>query len=141
MKNRINFQPGLVLLLVLLTFASCAKHTTPKKVDKHLTEGTWKIGQAKVGGSTITSAYTGVKFKFSSQGTIYVTGEMTTQGSWSLGGEKNPVLMFMSFPQTATALYQFSDDWYVMEMSKTECVVKRNDASAQDDQLVFRRID
>ncbi len=141
MKNRINFQVGAVLLFVILAFASCAKHTTPKRVDKFLTQGTWKIGQAKVDGTTITSNYSGVKFTFSGQGTIYVTGEMTTQGSWSLGGEKNPVLMFMSFPQTATALYQFTDDWYVMEMSKTECVMKRNESAAKEDQLVFRRID
>lgn len=141
MKNRTNFQMGAVLMLVFLAFTSCAKHTTPKKVDKHLSEGTWKIGQAKIDGTNVTAAYSGVKFQFSSQGTIYVTGEVVTQGSWSLGDDKNPVLMFMSFPQTATTLYGFSDDWLVMEMSKTECTMKRNDSATQEDQLVFRRID
>ena len=127
--------------LILLTFGSCAKHTTPKKVDKHLTEGTWRIGQAKISGTNVTSNYNGAKFSFSKQGTIHVTGTITTQGSWSLGGEKNPVVLFMTYPQTATTLYGFSDDWLVMEMSKSECTMKRNDSATQEDILVFRRID
>ena len=141
MKNKISLRAGAILLLALLAFGSCAKHTTSKKVNKKLTEGTWKISQATVSGNNITSTYNGMKFTFSGSGVISVSGTENTSGSWLLGDEENPVLMVLSFPQTATTLYQFSDDWLVMEMSKNDCSLKRNDSATQDDKLVFRRID
>lgn len=139
MRNRDYFQWPAMLLMLFLVFTSCEKRTTPKKVQKHLTEGTWKIGQAKINGSNVTSAYNGVKFAFSGSGTIAVSGEIVTQGTWSLGTDKNPVLMVMSFPPSATVLYGFSDDWLITEMSKWECTMKRSDM--EQDVLVFRRID
>lgn len=141
MINRLNFLVFSTLLFVIFSSASCAKYVTPKKVDKRLTQGTWKIGQAKVDNTTITSAYNGVKFVFRDYGTIEVSGEISTSGSWYCGEGDDPTLLFMSFPISVTELSVFSDDWIVDEMSKKECILRRNESSIQEDVLVFKRID
>lgn len=139
MNKKMTSQIRFMALFAMLILVSCAKHTKPKMVEKRLTEGVWKIGQARIGGQTITSTFTGAKFVFTSSKNIEVSGTITTKGSWYLGDDENPVRLFMAFPATATNLYQFTDDWLVTEMAKKQCVMKRNDNT--EDELIFRRID
>lgn len=126
---------------IIWLFSACAKNPSPKRVEKKIAEGTWKIGQAKVDNTTITSAYNGVKFVFRDYGTIDVSGTISTSGSWYCGEGDDPTLLFMSFPISVPELSVFSDDWIVDEMSKKECILRRNESSTQEDVLVFKRID
>lgn len=129
------------LLSVAWMFSACSKNPSPKRVEKKIVEGTWKIGQAKVDGETLTASYNGVKFVFRDYGTIDVSGEIATAGSWYCGEGDDPTLLFMSFPISEPTLSLFSDDWIVDEMSKRECILRRNESTTQEDVLVFRRID
>jgi len=140
MKLQIGRGIRFSMFILLCTLCACTKHTTPKKVNKRLTEGVWKMSQVNIDGTNITSQYNGVKFTFATHGSISVSGTLSSSGTWSTGDDKNPVVMFLTFAPN-TSLYQFSDDWLVTEISKTECVLNRNESSTYKDKIIFRRID
>ena len=131
---------GIILFLftMALTLTNCEKHTTPNKLDKKLTKGTWRIGKAVINSNNITSTYSGYLFKFSANKSLDVSGTVTTSGSWYRGSEKNPVILFISLPATFPELYTFSDDWQVNQLSDSQVVMKRNDSTG--DELIFRKV-
>lgn len=139
MKKNIFKRFNFILLIVGMTLiGGCEKHTTPKKLDRQITKGNWRVGKANVGSVIVTSSYNGYIFNFSSQGSITVSGTITAAGSWHHGDDKNPVIMFMSFGQTYPQLYTLSDDWKVTESSSTQFILKRNDSSG--DEFIFRKV-
>ena len=126
------------LFAFVLLFTNCEKYTTPNKIDKKLTKGTWRIGKAVVGNDNITSLYSGYLFKFTSNKNIEVSGTVVTSGSWYRGNDKNPVILFLSLPASSPELYIFSDDWKVSQLSDSQMVMRRNDSS--EDELTFRKV-
>ena len=139
MKNQLkSIKVILSLFALVLLFTNCEKHTTPNKLDKKLTKGTWRIGKAVVGTENITPVYNGYLFKFTSNQNIEVSGTVVTSGSWYHGNEKNPVILFMSLPASYPELYIFSDDWQVNQLSDGQVVMKRNDSS--EDELILRKV-
>ena len=139
MKRQLKFARIILFLFaIVLTFTNCEKHTTPNKLDKKLTKGTWRIGKAVVNDANITSTYNGYLFKFTSNKNIEVSGTVTAAGSWYRGSEKNPVILFISLPATFPELYIFSDDWQVNQLSDSQVIMKRNDSTG--DELIFRKV-
>lgn len=134
MKN-IGF---LFLLVGSLVFSGCEKYTTPKKLEKKITVGTWRIAKSSVNGQNITSQYNGYLFKFDKNGGIAVSGAVTTSGSWYSGEDKNPVTLYLSFPVTVPQLYMYSDDWIVTILNNSECYLERKDK--EEDVLIFRKV-
>lgn len=126
------------LFAIVLIFTNCEKHTTPNKLDKKITKGSWRIGKAVINSANVTATYNGYLFKFTSNKNIEVSGTVTTSGSWYRGNEKNPVILFLSFPIAFPELYVISDDWQVNELSNSQFVMKRNDSS--EDELIFRKV-
>ena len=139
MKTQINRGIRLSMFILLCTLCACTKYTTPKKVKNKLTEGVWKMGQVTIDGTNITSQFNGIEFVFDDHGNIAVSGELASSGTWTTGDDKNPVVIFLNFAPN-TVLYQLSDDWLVMEISKTECILNRNDSATNKDRIVFRKI-
>lgn len=137
--NKFTTSTKLLALFFFLVLTACSKNPTPERIKKKLIEGTWKISQLKINSSNSTSTFNKVEFQFSSAGSISVSGEMATSGSWYVSEDEKPAKLFLSFPPTAPQLYPLSDDWIVEEMTKRECTLTRNDSSK--DRLVFRRID
>ncbi len=139
MKNQLkSIRVIFYLFALVLLFTNCEKYTTPNKLDKKLTKGTWRIGKAVVNSDNLTSVYSGYLFKFTSNKNIEVSGTVTTSGSWYRGNDKNPVILFISLPASFPELYVFSDDWQVNQLSDTQVVMKRNDGS--EDELILRKV-
>lgn len=126
------------LFALVILFTNCEKHTTPNKLDKKLTKGTWRVGKAFINNENITSTYSGYLFKFTSNKNIEVSGTVVTSGSWYRGDNKNPVILFISLPASFPELYIFSDDWQVNQLSDSQVVMKRNDNS--EDELILRKV-
>lgn len=138
MKNHLKTTRIIVFLFaIVLIFTNCEKYTTPKKLEKKITEGTWRIGKAVVNKVNVTSTYNGYLFKFTSNKNIVVSGTVSTTGSWYSGNDKNPVILFLSLPASYPELYVFSDDWKVNQLSSSQFVMRRNDNS--EDELTFRK--
>lgn len=126
------------LFALVILFTNCEKHTTPNKLDKKLTKGTWRVGKAFINNENITSTYSGYLFKFTTNKNIEVSGTVVTSGSWYRGDNKNPVILFISLPASFPELYIFSDDWQVNQLSDSQVVMKRNDNS--EDELILRKV-
>lgn len=138
MKNHLKTARIILFLAaIVLVFTNCEKHTTPKKLEKKITEGTWRVGKAVFGNVNVTSTYSGYLFKFSSNKNIQVSGTVSTTGSWYSGNDKNPVILFLSLPASFPELYVMSDDWKVNQLSSSQFVMRRNDSTG--DELIFRK--
>lgn len=127
------------LVMLILVAVSCTKYTTPKKVERRLPTGTWKITSFTIGGLSAVEDYKTHTFAFSESGGIAVKAELgfAASGSWSTGLNKNPAILYLSFPPVGGLEY-LADDWQVVELQKNLIKLKRNDASA-DGNLTLQR--
>ncbi len=131
-----------ILFFIALTIGmvGCAKNVTPKKVNKHLVGGSWKIVEISDNGVNTIQNYIGTTFSFQSDGIFRITsGSSIDVGSWSIGDDKNPVIIDINVPATPQAAF-FSDDWAISELIKSECYMTRNVASSTD-KIRFRKLD
>lgn len=137
----IKLEPMKTLLsvFILLLFVSCSKHVTPKRVEKKITDGTWKVFKAISNNELVTEDFKNYQFNFYKDLSVKVSGAVTQTGSWSVGESKNPAILFLNFGGNPSVFF-FSDDWKVNELSKTDCIMKRNDPVKGSDEIHFRKI-
>jgi len=126
------------LTLTVLLFVGCSKYTTPRKVEKRLVEGSWKISTFTLDGVSIAENYATDIFSFGESGKISVKGGVLANGSWEMGLIKDPAVIYLSFPAIGGLEY-LADDWQVLEMKKDMMRLKRNDSSGLSSTLVFKK--
>lgn len=114
----------IAICLVFIGLLACAKHTTPRKVERKLGEGSWLMTEFIEGGKSILKKYKDVSFSFSEEGSVVTTSANSVKGSWYLGENRNPAVLYLTFPET-DSMHAISDDWIVYSINKTECVLKR----------------
>jgi hypothetical protein len=110
--------------LLVISLIACSKYTTPKKVTKKLTVGTWLLNEFFEDEKSIIKKYKDVSFTFSEEGTVATTSESKVSGTWELGSDKDPAIMYLNFPET-DSMHVLSDDWIVFKINKEECILKR----------------
>jgi hypothetical protein len=123
----------IITLCCAVLLLGCGKRTTPHKVERILEKDTWKITEFINNGSNTTLNYLDYIFTFQESGTVRVTGSMGYQssGSWSVGENKNPAILYLVFPFEGELQYM-SDDWQVTKISRNECDLTRNDHNNSD---------
>lgn len=126
------------LTLTVLLFVGCSKYTTPRKVEKRLVEGSWKISTFTVDGISIGESYSTYIFSFGESGGVSVKGGVLANGNWEMGLIKDPAVIYLSFPAVGGLEY-LADDWQVLEMKKDQMRLKRNDSSGLSSTLVFKK--
>lgn len=141
MKNR-TMKNWLFASLTLLVFviSACSKHTTPRRVNRVLSaEGSWKITSFTIEGVSVMESYNGYSFTFDEDGGIKVrmTGGSTVSGSWETGLDKNPCILYLSFPPVGGLEY-IADDWQVSQVKKDVLTLKRNDDNSSSN-LTLKR--
>jgi hypothetical protein len=115
----------IVLYIVLVaSLIACSKYTTPKKVSRKIVIGTWLMNEFFENEKSIIKKYSGIGFNFGDGGTVITTSESAVSGTWSMGSDKDPALMYLSFPET-DSMHILSDDWIVFKISSEECILKR----------------
>ncbi len=132
----------ILLFGMLFTFVlACAKYTTPKKVSRKIIDGSWKITALTSGGQSIIESFQEYSFSFTEDGTMLLKGStpITAKGSWDLGLNKNPAILYLSFPPVGGLEY-LSDDWQVTEMTSKKMALKSNDAGVLSNIMVFQKI-
>lgn len=130
----------MLVAFTLLLFAGCSKYTTPRKVEKRISEGTWKISAFSVNGNSVAGQYADYTFVFAEGGSTTVKNgsPVVAYGSWEVGLGRNPAILYLSFPPVAGLEY-LADDWQVTEMQKDLMRLKRNDSNGDNSSVTFRQ--
>ncbi|ASS47518.1 MAG: hypothetical protein A3D31_16940 [Candidatus Fluviicola riflensis] len=128
----------MIVIVLLLAISGCTKYTTPRKVEKRLGEGTWRITSFTMGTEVITLNYAFYTFVFDNDGQVEVREGTTVDGTWEVGNDKNPALLYLSFP-AVDGLEYLSDDWQVLEMKKNLMKLKRNTNSSTTTLVTFAK--
>ncbi|MBI2259093.1 MAG: hypothetical protein HYU67_09350 [Flavobacteriia bacterium] len=115
----------IVYLLMLLFLVSCAKHSTPKKVNRILTKGKWQITTFVENGYDISHSYKEVSLSFGKGGDVVTTSESGVSGEWYVGSNKKPAIVYISLPDI-DSMNVISGDWAVVKLTRKECILKRN---------------
>jgi hypothetical protein len=116
---------NITYILILGLVLACSKRTNPKKVERLLTKGRWQITTFVDNGKNIKSSYKDVSLSFAEAGTVLSTSATGVSGTWYVGSDKNPAVIYMTFPDV-DSMNVLSDDWAVVELSKNQCILKRN---------------
>ncbi|NVK63580.1 MAG: hypothetical protein HWE22_03290 [Flavobacteriales bacterium] len=140
--NKSSISPfRIIAFAVLLVFAgfntSCEKYSSPRKVERHIVEGTWRLSSAFIDNDDVTNIYANYSFNFTPEGDIVVIGDATISGSWSTGIEKNPTTLNI----TLTPFVPFNDlnaDWTVTTCTKERMTLELHGASAVDVLIITR---
>ncbi len=138
MKNILYFT-------VLFLFVSCAKYTTPNKVERKLVKGTWYMFEFYENGLSRMDNYKNVSLTFTKDGGLETSTTNKVKGTWEVGTPKNPAILYIDFPDQTDDMHFVSDDWVVYKLTSTECVLKRNGGEEVDydallDRLTLRKI-
>ena len=112
-----------VLSFLILTMAACEKYVTPNKVERKLKDESWDIANFHFIDENITSMFTGEIFSFEEDGSIVITGNWSISGTWSLGLNDDPTVIYIGgFSQEP---YSFmNDDWIVETISDDKMTLK-----------------
>lgn len=115
-----------IVYLVIVGFIfSCAKHTTPRKVNRILTKGKWQIINFVDNDKDLMKSYKNVSLSFGENGDVLSTSKNGVVGEWYTGSNKTPAVIYIKFPEN-DSMNVISDDWAVHKLSTKECILKRN---------------
>lgn len=128
----------MIIVVLLVAVSGCSKYTTPRKVEKRITQGTWRITSFTSGTDVLTLNYALDEFVFDKDGQVEVRGGSTVDGTWELGGDKDPALLYLSFP-AVDGLEYLSDDWQVLEIKKNLMKLKRNQSGNTTTLVTFAK--
>lgn len=115
----------MVVCVALIGLTACKKKDI-KKVEKTVTEGTWKITKFIDSGDDETSSYSSAVLSFTSDGKVVLTHGSTYAGTWSVKKESkgdddssdDSGLEFnLSIPSPHASL---SDDWHIENYSDSK---------------------
>lgn len=132
-------------LFLIVLAAACGKYTTPGKVERKIVKGSWNMFEFIDNGNSLMETYNGIALSFSEGGEIATTSENKVKGTWSVGSDRNPALLYMTFPDETDSMHVLSDDWVVYKLTNDECILKRNmgnsfDYDASLDGLILRKV-
>ncbi|TNE54349.1 MAG: hypothetical protein EP338_08010 [Bacteroidetes bacterium] len=116
---------AIILIAILIGVYGCSKRTTPRKVEKRLTEGSWNVLQFIDNDSSLTQYYKQLSLRFGKEGVVNSNFVTQVAGKWSIGTDKNPAVIYIEFPEI-DSLHVLSDDWVVTKIEEAECVLKRH---------------
>jgi len=139
---KVSISPLRIALFALLfVFAglntSCEKYSSPRKVERHIVNGTWRLSSAFIDNEDVTNIYSNYSFNFTPEGDIVVIGDATISGSWETGIEKNPTTLNI----TLTPFVPFNDlnaDWTVTTCTKERMTLELRGASVVDVLIITR---
>lgn len=132
----------IVLTVGLFIISSCSKNTDPKRFDKIIATGSWRISKATINSVVESEKYRNRIFRFYSSNTFAVTlnEKDTISGVWSRGIAKDPLRFYMDFPPldslNASIYAPLDQEWFVSYLTKAE--IRLEKGNSQDTQIILR---
>lgn len=137
----------IILASLLLIGLTACKKKELKKVEKAVTEGTWKITRFIDSGDDETSNYATATLTFNEDGTLILTHGSTYSGTWSVTNDSgsdddsndSDLDFNISLPVPHESL---SDDWDIESHSSSKIVLKDldDDEPNKSDYLTLEKI-
>lgn len=109
----------------------CSKKSSPNKVKRILTEGTWKITYLYIDGTNLTSDYEPFSFNFQTDNMIEVIGDPTIDGTWTTDVNKNPTTLELQLTPFVP-FNRLNADWTVTLLKKDRLEGEVNTDSGKD---------
>ncbi len=135
-----------ILFALIISIYGCDKRTTPRKVEKKLTNGAWLINEFIDNDSSLIAHYNNLRLRFGKEGEVNATFKTQVNGTWSVGTDRNPAVIYLELPPI-DSLHVLSDDWVVYKLNSEEVIFKRKvgksgvkdefDYGKETDKLVF----
>ncbi len=126
---------GALLLAAIVLVSGCEKQVSPNKVERKITEGRWAISSFTFLDSLVTTDYSNKLFGFGEGGVVAVQNEPNNGGSWSVGLNKKPTILylgsFINDPYT-----RLNDDWEVLTCSSDQ-ITLQSENGAYTNKLTF----
>lgn len=138
---------GIILLSILFIGLTACKKKEIKKVEKIISEGSWKITKFIDSGDDETSSYSGAVLVFASDGSIVLTqGNNYSMGSWSVSkksksdddSDDSDLKLNIALPVQYESL---SDDWHIQSYSDSKISLHDpDDEPSKSDYLTLEKI-
>lgn len=109
----------LLLTIAAFILLGCSKYSSPNKVKRIITEGTWEVSYLYINGTSHEDEYNSYSFNFQEDNSIIVNGDETIDGTWTTDVNKNPTTLELQL----TPFIPFNllnADWTVTYISKTK---------------------
>lgn len=136
----------IAFLAIALMFVVACKKDSPKKVEKTMIDGSWKVELFSEDGVDETSYFAGYIFTFNDNGTVTATnGSTSVNGTWSTSDSSSDddsssdTHFNLSFP-TTNNFDELTDDWHVKSLGDSK--IELEDISGGDgsiDLLTFSK--
>lgn len=136
-----------ILLGILFIGLTACKKRQVKKVEKIITEGTWKISQFIDSGDDETTSYASATLVFNSDGTLVLTHGNTYSGAWSVrngsssddDSSDDDLEFVITVPTPHESL---SDDWHIVNHSDSKITLEDldDDEPNKSDYLTLEKI-
>lgn len=144
MKMRNFFIVGLMFALSAFMVTSCSKDTSPKRFDKIVQKGSWRVGRALFNNVNRTDVYNKQTFKFYEVGDMELYREQDTiLGTWKRGDYRKPLRFYMYFPPAdsinSTDYIPFQQEWIVTYLTNTEIRLEKENNDKY--QIILRNRD
>lgn len=128
----------IVLSVALLVLSACKKDS-PRKVEKMLEEGTWKITYYDEKGTVKTSIYTGDVFTFGEDDAVNATHSSTEfSGTWDCDKQSGESV-FMLDMKNPSEFKDISKTWDIIEKGETSLKLSFTDTDAEVVYLTFEK--
>lgn len=133
--------------LVLIGFTACKKKQI-KKIEKSVTEGTWRITRFIDSGDDETSDYATATLTFNNDGTLVLTKGSSYSGTWSItkdsgsdddSSDDSDMDFNLSLPVPHESL---SDDWHIVNHSDSKITLEDldDDEPEESDYLTIEKM-
>ena len=135
---RRNFYTVFALLAVLIfSFASCEKHVTPNKIERKISNDSWRIVEFMYDHQDITLNYADDEFAFGEAGQITLLNNDSINGYWSTGLDKPTLFYLESF---FTEKYEIMNDDYQVVHLTDDLFKLRADYGQTVNRITFSKI-
>jgi hypothetical protein len=121
----------MALFVLVITNSGCEKYSSPRKVERYIVNGTWRLSSAFIDNTDMTSTFENYSFNFLQSGDIDVIGEETISGNWSTGEESNPTTLSLTLTPFSP-FFHLNADWTVTTCKSDRMTLELRGASSID---------
>jgi hypothetical protein len=130
---------ALLVVAALISISGCEKYVRPGKVERIITNDSWRIDYLSVSGADVSNEFIGLTLGFGEKGSVTVLGAQGVSGKWDLGINKKPTTLYLS-GFIDIPYFNLNDDWVVLTASKTKLTME-SDNGAHVHKLTISKVE
>jgi hypothetical protein len=116
-----------LFLFLLITFSSCEKHVTERRVKRIITKDSWMITKYVFEGEDISDEFQYDEFAFEDAGSILVLNNDTITGHWGTGLDKPTMFYLSAF--NGPKFDRLNDDYTFLTLNKSNFKIQADNGA------------